>query len=104
MCAANRMESAANAVIQIESDLFHLITNIAGYRHSVLKIYRYLSHITRNERYNWCGFSEGNVLWTLERCIPHVSVGDTPSERFIAICLTPFAILRGRVFPFLRGR
>lgn len=69
-----------------------------------LEIECYLSHITRNERYNWCGFSEGSVLWTLERWIPHVSVGDTPPERFIAICLTPFSILRGRVFPFLHGR
>ena len=63
-----------------------------------------LWHITRNERYNWCGFSEGSVLWTLERWIPHVSVGDTPRARFIPICLTLFAILSGRVFPFRHGR
>lgn len=64
----------------------------------------YLSHITRNERYNWCGFSEGSVLWTLERWIPHVSVGDTTPERLIAICLTPFSILHGKVSPFRRER
>lgn len=62
-----------------------LIFEVAGYRYRDtpprLEIECYLSHITRNERYNWCGFSEGSVLWTLERCIPHVSVGDTPPPK-----------------------
>ena len=47
-------------------------------------------------RVAYCGhLNDGFPTWVSE--IP-------PPERFIAICLTPFAILRGRVFPFQRGR
>lgn len=78
-------------------------TDYKRYRHSVLKIYRYLSHITK-KAVLCLQVLGGRMLHTL--CLPRLQVIAiaTPDWRLNAICRAFLSILYDKVSPFRRGR